>query len=415
MGLLDAAVRAAEHAHHDAAREAMARVASAPANGHDPSHAAPQSADCSTALAELEGLTEEELQQAGQAILGESVQFINRFSVLPSRAASYFLALWATHNWIYDVFTDTARCHISAMGYGAGKTRVMELTSLLCPNPQMMAKITGPALYHIIDERHPAPLALDEADAIFAPGQRAEDLRGILNAGYKYNGTVTRVVKGEATDFTVFCPVMFAGKGKLPRSLEDRSVTIMMEQRRPGQQMDRFVPKMHDAMGRKIGLMLGAWATRIQGPAGDILWDDPPEGLADRQVDILTPLYAIAQMAGGPWPERFAEIVKVLVLGGVSTDEVSPATALLAAIADVWPDGTDRLATHQLADLLAEHESREFAWPEAVRTRELNARMRDLGISPVPLWIDGKTMRGYDRAAMQGNVRTVDHDGSDLP
>ena len=360
----------------------------------------PAPADCSTEATELARLTEEELQQFGQQMLEEACRFTDRFSVMPSRAATWALALFAASNWIYQSFTETPRFHISALEYGAGKTRVMELVSLLCPNPQMMAKITGPALYHIIDERHPAPLCLDEADVIFGAGQRGEELRGILNAGYKYNGTITRVSKGEAADFSVYCPAMFAGKGKLPKSLDDRSVTIMMTRRRPGQQMDRFIPKMHDAMGRKIGLMLGAWATKIQGPAGDILWDDPPETLADRQVDILTPLYAIAQMAAGPWPERFAEIVTVLVLGGVATDEVSPGTALLAAIRDVWPEDTDRLATHQLAELLAEHESGEFAWPESQRAAELNARMRDMGIPPVPMWIGGKTMRGYDRTAI---------------
>lgn len=392
MGVITAGIRAYERHDREQARQAEA---DGPPSGSTPA------ADCSTEAGALANLTEEELQLFGQQILEEACGFLNRFSVLPSRAAGYGLALFAAHNWIYRVFTDTPRFHISAMEYGAGKTRVMELESLLCPNPQMMAKITGPALYHIIDERHPAPLCLDEADVIFAGGQRGEELRGILNAGYKYNGTITRVVKSEAADFSVFCPVIFAGKGRLPKSLEDRSVTIMMTQRRPGQKMDRFIPKMHDAMGRKIGLMLGAWATKIQGPAGDILWDSPPEGLADRQVDILTPLYALAQMAGGPWPERFAEIVEVLVLGGVSTDEVSPGTALLAAISDVWPADTERLATYQLAGLLAEQENGEFRWPEAVRTTELNARMRDLGIPPVPMWIDGKTMRGYDRTSLE--------------
>jgi hypothetical protein len=394
---------------HDLERaaDAINRVHQAPAqNGRhaatqeDEASPPPAAADCSAEAATLANLSEEELQQFGQQILEEACQFINRFSVLPSRAAGYALPLFAASNWIYRSFTETPRFHISALTYGAGKTRVMKLTGLLCPNPVMMAKITGPALYHIIDEMHPAPLQLDEADAIFAQGQRAEDLRGILNAGYEYSGKVYRVVKGEAAGFPVYCPAMFAGKGKLPKSLEDRSVTIMMGQRRPGQHMDRFVPKMHDGMGRKIGLMLGAWATRIQGPAGDILWDDPPEKLADRQVDILTPLYALAQMAGGPWPDRFTEIVDVLVLGGVSTDEVSPATALLAAIRDVWPQDTERLATHQLADLLAKQEDGEFAWPEPVRTSELNARMRDLGIPPVPMRIGGTVMRGYDRASV---------------
>ena len=382
----------------------MARVAAAPrANGTAPQPAPlPDPSGMDAAAARLNCLTEEELRLFGQQILNEACAFVNRFSVLPSRAAGYFLALFAAHCWIYRSFTETPRCHISALGYGAGKTRVMKLTLLLCPNPHMMAKITGPAIYHIISERSPSPLALDEADAIFGPGTRAEDLRGILNAGYEYSGTVTRVQRGEEVSSSVFCPVIFAGKGELPQSLKDRSVSVMMTQRRPGQHMDRFIPKMHDGMGRRTGLLLGAWATRIQGPAGDILWDDPPEKLADRQVDILTPLYAVCQMAGGPWPERFTEIVDVLMLGGVSTDEVSPATALLAAIRDVWPDGTDRLPTHQLADLLATHESGEFNWPEEVRTGELNARMRSLGISPVPMRISGNVMRGYDRATVTG-------------
>jgi hypothetical protein len=366
--------------------------------------AAPPAPDETEPAEPLEGLTEEELQQIGQQILEEAVAFLNRFSVLPSRAAGYALALFAAHCWIYEAFTETPRVHVSALTYGAGKTRVMELTSLLCPNPQMMAKITGPALYHVIDERHPAPLCLDEADALFGAGQRGEDIRGVLNAGYKYNGTVTRVSKGEAADFGVFCPVMFAGKGKLPRSLEDRAFTVMMEQRKPGQQMDRFVPKMHDAMGRKIGLMLGAWATKIAGPAGDLIWDEPPGKLADRQVDILTPLYAIAAMAGGDWPERFAEVVDVLMLGGVSTDEVSPATELLAAIRDVWPEGTERLATHELAALLIGGDSPKFAWPPQQATAELNARMRDMGIPPAPMRIAGKVMRGYERSEVLDDV-----------
>ena len=314
----------------------------------------PGTADYAAEAATLAHLAENELQAAGQQYLEEACQFVNRFSVLPSRAAGYALVLFAAHCWIYRAFTETPRAHISALDYGAGKTRVMKLVNLLCPNPQMMAKLTGPAAYHVISERRPAPLALDEADAIFGAGQRAEDLRGILNAGYEYSGTITRVSKGEATDYSVWCPVIFAGKGKLPASLDDRAFTVMMSKRKPGQQMDRFIPKMHDAMGRQIGLMLGAWATRVQGPAGDILWDDPPEKLADRQVDILTPFYALCQMAGGEWPERFNEIVDVLVLGGVSTDQVSPAEELLAALRDVWPEGTDRLPTYQLADLLAE-------------------------------------------------------------
>src|SRR5262245_30898722 len=122
--------------------ERMHQIAAAPPA---PAPAAPE-AGHGDERADLAALSEEELQQAGQAILDEACAFVNRFSVLPSRAAGYALVLFAAHCWIYEAFTETPRVHVSALTYGAGKTRVMELTSLLCPNPQMMAKITGPAL-----------------------------------------------------------------------------------------------------------------------------------------------------------------------------------------------------------------------------------------------------------------------------
>jgi Protein of unknown function (DUF3631) len=340
------------------------------------------------------------IQQAGQQILEEAARYLDRFLTLPSNAARDWLVLWAAHTWVFRHFTETPRLHMTSVEYGAGKTRTGELISLLCPRPEQMAKITGPAVYHIIAERDPAPLFLDEADALFARGQRAEDTRAILNAGYKSSGKVTRVVKDVATDFPCFCPVIFTGTGQLPRSLADRAISIQMvrRKRKGAGKMERFIAKMHEPLGKKIGRLLGAWVTRIGGEAGDILWDDPPEDLADREVDILTPMFAIAEMAGGDWPQRFAEGVRVVMLGGGSSDEQTPDTALLSAIRDVWPADVERLTTHALADALAGHESGEFAYPQAQRAPELNARMRDLGIPPVPMKVDGKSKRGYERS-----------------
>jgi len=342
------------------------------------------------------------LQQIGQDILAEACRYLGRFTVLP-HTADTALVLFAAHCWAFRAWTETPRIHLTSDTYGAGKTRVMRLTALMCPRPEEIAGATGPAARRIVAERSPAPLCFDEIDVAFAGrGAKAEDLRGILNAGYEAKGKLPRIEKGEVVDDPVFCPVICAGKGKLPKSLEDRAVSICMVKRGRRQQMERFVPKMHEAMGRKIGRLLGSWVTEIAGAAGDILWMDPPEKLADRQIDILTPLYSVAQMAGGEWPGRFDEMVKVLVLGGAASDETSPAKALLSALGEVWPDGRDKLATHELAGLLAGHESGEFDWPEGQRAQELNARMRDLGIPPVPLWIGGKTMRGYQRQDVMG-------------
>ena len=79
----------------------------------------------------------------------------------------------------------------------------------------------------------------------------------------------------------------------------------------------------------------------------------------------------------------------------------------------MWPAGIDRLATHELAALVADHESGEFNWPEEVATSELNARMRGLGIDPAPMRIGGKVMRGYERETILGPEGVTEDDGED--
>ena len=295
MRLLIDGLRLAEMAGRAGRNNNSQQQQDAPPPGSTPP---PAAADCSREAATLDGLTEEELQQFGQAMLEEACQFIDRFSVLPSRGSQERAGpVRRVQLDLPLVHRDPPHAHHRKDLRGRQNTGHGTHQPAMPQPPDDGQDHRASHLPHH-SRAPPAPLDLDEADALLGTGQRAEDIRGILNAGYKYNGVITRVVKSEATDFSVFCPVMFAGKGDLPKSLMDRSISIMMAKRKPGQKMDRFIPKMHDAMGRKIGLMLGAWATKIQGPAGDILWDDPPGELEDRQVDILTPLYAFVRDGG---------------------------------------------------------------------------------------------------------------------
>ena len=91
------AIRLAEMAGRAGRSNGQQAQEPAPPPGSTP---APAPADCSAEAAALNGLTEEELQRFGQAMLEEACQFMNRFSVLPSRAAGYGLVLFAAHNWI---------------------------------------------------------------------------------------------------------------------------------------------------------------------------------------------------------------------------------------------------------------------------------------------------------------------------
>src|SRR5206468_3322463 len=88
-------------------------------------------------------------------------------------------------------------------------------------------------------------LLLDESDAAFA-GEReyTEALRGILNSGYKRNGTVSLCVRRGAdwdfVDYSCFCAKAIAGLGELPDTIASRSIPIRLRRRAPGEATERF-------------------------------------------------------------------------------------------------------------------------------------------------------------------------------
>ena len=345
---------------------------------------------------------EEDIQVIGQYLMAEARTFLSRFAVLPSDAVLDMAVLWATHTWIYRAWDYTPRLDITSVQPGSGKTQVMRLLGLLCARPVQMAQITGPAVWHLIAEREPSPIMLDEADAIFGRGgQRADLLRSILNAGYASDGNIQRVVSGHLADFPVFAPAMFAGLGDLPETLKDRSIVVKMERRKSGQKMERYTAKLHQDIGRKTGKLIGSWAEHIQATASTVIWEDPPAGMPDRQVDIWEPLVGIADCLGGDWPVRVREAARIIATGSAPSGALPPSLALLSGIRDVWPEGADKMPTADLLRGLAAHPLGEWDWPAARAAKELAARLRDQGVTPVPVRLGDKVLQGYRREDLE--------------
>src|SRR4029077_18577129 len=117
-----------------------------------------------------------------------------RFVVL-SDAQADAVTLWAAHTHVSDAFGCTPYLAISSPEKRSGKTRLLEVLELLVHEPLPTANISDAALFRAISELGPT-LLLDEVDAIFGPKARdREDLRGMLNAGYR-RGAVARRMGG---------------------------------------------------------------------------------------------------------------------------------------------------------------------------------------------------------------------------
>ena len=172
-------------------------------------------------------------------------------------------------------------------------------------------------------------LLFDEVDAIWSKrGQddTDEDLRALLNAGYKRWATIPRCVgpKHEVVSFPVFCAVALAGLGDLPDTMMTRAVILRMRRRAPHEPVEPFRTRTHEPEGNALRDRLARWAA-VVGAAAGRSWPQLPDGIVDRPAEVWEPLLAVAEAAGGQWSE---------IAGKAYTDVGLGARQLYAQAAD---------------------------------------------------------------------------------
>ena len=246
-------------------------------------------------------------------LLEEVRTFIRRFVVLDDHQADA-VALWVAHTYVYLAFGITPYLAITSAEKRSGKTRLLEVLELLVRLALATANISDAALFRIIGAKEPA-LLMDEVDAIFKSRER-EELRGLLNAGYR-RGAVAHRMGGannrELQTFPVFCPKAFAGIGDcLPDTITDRSIPIRLKRRTRAEQVERFRLRDVEPEGQSLRDRLADW---LEPQDDHIAASRPalPDELDDRAQDCWEPLLAIADLAGGDWPDR-ARAAAILTL-----------------------------------------------------------------------------------------------------
>lgn len=130
----------------------------------------------------------------GAVLLGEAARFLARFVSFSSTAQRDAVALWVVHAHAVEAADTSARLAVLSPEKRSGKTRLLELLELLCPNTMLAVLPSEAIIYRGLEERQ-VTILLDEADAIF--GKAAKDyegLRALLNAGYRRGAVVPRCV-----------------------------------------------------------------------------------------------------------------------------------------------------------------------------------------------------------------------------
>jgi hypothetical protein len=328
----------------------------------------------------------------GADLLSDITDAIKRHVVLPANSAET-VALWALHTHCFNCFGHSPRAAITSPEKQCGKSTLLDVLECLVARPLPTGNATVSSIFRIVELASPT-LLIDEADTFL---KENDELRGILNTGHKRGGQILRTVgeDHEPRQFSTWAPTAIAMIGRLPDTLNDRSVVINLRRRKPQEVVRPFRSDRADDI-RVLARKMARWA---QDHTVALTADDPDMGqLVNRVADNWRPLFAIAKAAGGKWPKHVRSIAQA---AEAQKDDQSIKAMLLSDIRDIRTQRpeSDRSGSSELASILGSMEDRP--WSEWGRSQKpitasaLSRLLSPFGIPSGTRRVGGETFKGY--------------------
>ncbi len=345
-------------------------------------------------------------------VLDRVERFIRDFVVLPDEQLYGVVALWCAHTHIATELMTSPRLAIYSPEYGCGKSRLLEVLELLCHDPQLLANASAAYIFRRVHQsQQPPTLLLDEADAIWngaAAGDTHQELRGLINSGYRAGAMVGRIIgaqRDQVANFRTFAPVALAGRGRksIPDSVATRAVHVEMRKRARGERLLPWNYRDTTPRGHALRTALAEWSAARLGRV-DAVVPQMPEQIVDRDLEVWEPLAIIADLAGGDWPERIRDAaVHAVTEGQLDPGDVPLGRRLLADVRAVFGDDT-RVSTGALLDRL--NSLPESPWSTrregaGLDSYGLGRMLREYGIRSLDIRFAEGVRKGYERESFE--------------
>jgi Protein of unknown function (DUF3631) len=321
----------------------------------------------------------------GATILNDVVALIKRYMHLKNESEADMVALWCAQTHIYNRFLRTPFLHVTSPDGTCGKSTLKDIVELCVNKPNSLANTTI-AVYFRLADKHKPTMLLDEADK-WLNGENKE-LVGAINAGWQAGSPFPRC-EGDGNEvrwFDTFTPVALFGIGMLPANLHQRTLSVRLEKidtKKPEEAVKLWtVPaqqaEKESSYDRKIARWLRDSIDKLS------VTPEMPAGIDARLADNWRPLFAVAQMAGGDWPERALKALCKLYRPDLDPKEIR--TRLLCdlrpLVEEATENGKEWLPTEEILDYLTQDP--EKIWNEACRGfRPINEKWLASKLSPI--------------------------------
>jgi hypothetical protein len=291
---------------------------------------------------------------SGDGLLHGLVRRLKRHVIFTDEAAQA-TALWIAFCWTHAAATHSPMLLVTSAEMNSGKTTLLGIVRFMVTRPLFIVEISPAVLYRAIEKWRPT-LIVDEADTAFAQN---DELRSVVNSGWTRGMGVPRCHPDthEPEIFSTFTPKAIGMKGtNIPDTTLSRSIVIDMQRKKPDERADDF-EHIDDDRLKMMRRLLARWAADNVDALADAR-PAMPEGFQNRLAANWRPLLAVADAAGGCWPEIARKAARALT----ATDPESLGTILLADIRDAFNDRkVDRFASAALVEVLHGIEGRSWA------------------------------------------------------
>lgn len=335
----------------------------------------------------------------GAQLLDALLAALTRYVILPTPEAAHAVVLWIAATHAQPAWAHAPRLVIRAPEKRCGKSRLLDVVEACCHDPFITVNSSSAAVYRSISEDPPTML-VDEADTIFGPkADGNEDLRGLLNAGHQRNRPAKRydAALNRVESIPTFAMAALAGIGAMPDTIEDRAVVVRMRRRGPGESVAPYRHRRDRPALRQLAEDLSAW---LRADLPTLEQAEPAMPVEDRAADTWEPLVAVADHAGGHWPERARAAVLALTAEADDNSQTSTRVRLLADCRTAF--GADPvLPTATLLEKLKADPEAPWAdyGPAGLTAMKLGVILREYEIRSANIrFPDGSQVKGYQRA-----------------
>jgi 5S rRNA maturation endonuclease (ribonuclease M5) len=321
----------------------------------------------------------------------EIKETLNRFIDFNHEKDADIIALWIIGSYLFPAFDAYPYLYLVGVKR-SGKTKTLLLIERLTFNAIMASDLTTSVLFRIVEAKR-ATVALDESEQL-SDKTRKQDLRLILNSGYKRGAPAYRARKLKNGSFSlevfeVYSPKAIANISGMDNVLEDRSLTFTMVRTNNKEKGNLAVTQKAEDWSY-LRSIIYVFALENANRISEIYNDDPSVNeLLNRQNELWRPLLSIAKVISD---DLFTEInneakKRAEETSGADLEDFD--SAVLYALKQLTSGETNISLTNKEIKEKA-HEYVEEDQKEYLTSRGIGAALKRFGIK-------GKKVQGYWR------------------